>query len=108
MIYSFLLRFTIGATGSIFIFLLVKKFDHTQLIQKVSKYGKYTLVFYTMTTVINGFTNRFFSIIDFNISNPLLLDITAIFFALLQMYVIYKFAKTIEKNKLVSKFLLGN
>lgn len=108
MIYSFLLRFTIGVTGSMFIFLLAKKFDHTQLIQKVSKYGQYTLVFYTMTTVINGFTRRLFSFIDFNISNPMLLDITSIFFASLQMYVIYKFAKTIEKNKLASKFLLGN
>lgn len=107
MIYSFLLRFTIGVTGSMFIFLLVKKFDHTQLIQKVSKYGQYTLVFYTMTTVINGFTNRFFSFIDFNISNPLLLDITAISFALAQMCIIYRFARIIERNKYLSKIMLG-
>lgn len=108
MIYSFLLRFTIGVSGSMFIFLLAKKFDHTQLIQKISKYGQYTLVFYTMTTVINGFTKRLFLILDFNISNPLILDMVSILFALIQMYVIYKFAKTIEKNKLASKFLLGN
>ncbi len=108
MIYSFLLRLTIGLTGSMYIFLLAKKFDHTQLIQKVSKYGQYTLAFYTMTTVINGFTRRFFSFIDFNISNPLLLDITAISFALAQMCIIYYFARTIEKHKQVSKLLLGN
>ena len=108
MINSFLLRFTIGVSGSMFIFLLAKKFDHTPLIQRVSKYGQYTLAFYTMTTVTNGFTRRFFSFVDFNISNPLILDMVSILFALIQMYVIYKFAKTIEKNKLASKFLLGN
>lgn len=107
MIYSFLLRFTIGVSGSMFIFLLAKKFDHTPLIQRVSKYGQYTLAFYTMTTVINGFTRRFFSFVDFNISNPLLLDISAIIFALIQMYIIYKFAKLIEKTQFLQKLLLG-
>lgn len=107
MIYSFLLRFTIGVTGSMFIFLLVKKFDHTQFIQKVSKYGQYTLAFYTMTTVINGFTNRFFSFIDFNITNPLILDIVSILFALVQMLIIYRFARIIERNKYLSKIMLG-
>ena len=108
MIYSFLLRLSIGITGSTFIFYITKKFDHTQFIQRVSKYGKYSLVFYTMTSVINGFTRRFFSFIDFNISNIYILDITSIIFALIQMCLIYKFAKTIENKPILSRFLLGN
>ena len=108
MIYSFLLRLSIGITGSSFIFILAKKFDHTPFILKISYYGKYTLIFYTMTTVINGFTKRVFSFIDFNISNIYILDITAIFFALAQMYLIYMFAKTIEYKPTLSRFLLGN
>ena len=82
MLYSFVLRFIIGIVGSTFIFLLIKKFDHTPFVKKISEYGKYTLVFYTMTTVINGFTMRFFNYIDFCIVNPLLLDTLSIIFTL--------------------------
>lgn len=108
MIYSFLLRLSIGIIGSTFIFIITKKFDHKPFIQRVSKYGKYTLVFYTMTSVINGFTRCFFSFIDFNISNIYILDITAIIFALIQLYLIYKFAETIENKPILSRLLLGN
>ena len=107
MIYSFLLRLAIGISGSTFIFLLTKKFEASSCVQKISKYGKYTLVFYTMTTVINGFTRRVFSFIDYSITSPLLLDVLAITFAYLQMCIIYIFAKKVEGNNLLSKLLLG-
>lgn len=107
MIYSFLLRLSIGIAGSTFVFILVKSFDHSPLIQNISRYGEYTLIFYTMTSVINGFTRRFFSFMDFSISNPYILDIVAIIFALAQMYLIYKFARIIENKPKLSKLLLG-
>lgn len=106
MIYSFLLRLSIGIAGSTFVFMLVKSL-HSPLIQKISRYGEYTLIFYTMTSVINGFTRRFFSFMDFSISNPYILDIVAIIFALAQMYLIYKFARIIEDKPKLSKLLLG-
>lgn len=87
--------------------MLVKSFDHSPLIQNISRYGEYTLIFYTMTSVINGFTRRFFSFMDFSISNPYILEIVAIIFALAQMYLIYKFARIIENKPKLSKLLLG-
>lgn len=107
MIISFFIRLLIGIAGSTFIFLIASHFDSHPIVQKFSKYGRYTLVFYTMTTVINGFTLRFLSFIGFNVTNPLILDILSIIFALLQMWIIYKLAKRVEKNKYISKFLLG-
>lgn len=108
MVHSFIIRLAIGITGSTFIFLIAKKYDHTAFIQGISKYGKYTLVFYTMTTVINGITREILSSINAGITSPLLLDIAAIIFAIVQMYIIYIFARIIEKNKQASKILLGN
>lgn len=108
MIYSFLLRLLIGITGSTFIFIIAKYLDKSTFVQKISVYGRYTLVFYTMTTVINGVTRRIFSFMDFEILNPLFLDVSSICFALLQMYIIYNFAKVIEKKHILSKLLLGN
>lgn len=108
MLYSFMLRLIIGIVGSTFVFLLVKRYNNTPFVEKIAKYGKYTLVFYTMTTVINGFTNRFLSFIDYNITNPYLLDVASIIFAMLQMFIIYWFAKLVEKKKMLSKLLLGD
>lgn len=47
-------------------------------------------------------------IIDFDITNPLLLETASIIFTFIQMFMIYKFAKQVEKNKELSKLLLGN
>lgn len=65
---------------------------------------KYSLLFYTMTSFINGFTRRFFSFIDFNISNIYILDITAIIFALVQMCLIYRFVETIKNEPILQGF----
>lgn len=108
MIYSFFLRLLIGISGSTLIYIIAKRFDHTPFIQKIAKYGNYTLIFYTMTTVLNGITIKTLNYVGVSINNPALLDFTSIIFALLQMYVIYKCARLIEKNKIMSRLLLGN
>ena len=106
-IYSFSLRFIIGICGSTFIFIIIRKFDTASFVQKISYYGKYTLVFYTMTTIINGFTRRTFSFFNIALSNPYIIDFAAIIFSLIQMYIIYLYAKRIKKYKIASKLLLG-
>ncbi|MBR4989168.1 MAG: acyltransferase family protein [Bacteroidaceae bacterium] len=108
VLYSFILRLTIGILGSTSLFLLAKRYDNSNVIKKISKYGRYTLIFYTMTTVINGITRRIFLFANISITSPLLLDLTSIIFALLQMYIIYVFAKNVEGRKTLSKLLLGN
>ncbi len=108
MVYSYLLRFAIGISGSTFLFILFKKIDSSLFIQSISKYGAYTLAFYTMTTVINGFIRRLLVFCDFSIENPFLLDISSIILALAEMFVIYKFALLVEKHRTLSRLLLGN
>lgn len=107
-LYSFILRLLIGILGSTALFLIVKKYDNSKFVSTISKYGKYTLVFYTMTTVINGFTQRLMSFAGFSIASPLLLDTASVCFTFLQMYIIYEFARKVEYNKLLSRLLLGN
>lgn len=108
IIYSFILRLSIGILGSTSLFLIAKRYDNSNIIKRISKYGRYTLIFYTMTTVINGFTRRLLLFANISITSPLLLDAASIIFALIQMYVIYVFAKKVEGRKTLSKLLLGN
>ena len=108
MIYSFFLRLLIGITGSTMIFFIAKRFDNTPFIQAIAKYGNYTLIFYTMTTVLNGITLKILSYVGINIAHPLLLDVASIIFTIFQMYIIYIFAKLVERNKIASRLLLGN
>ena len=108
ILYSFILRLTIGILGSTALFLIAKRYDNSNIIKRISKYGRYTLIFYTMTTVINGFTRRVLLFANISITSPLLLDAASIFYALLQMYVIYVFAKKVEGGETLSKLLLGN
>lgn len=106
MIKSFLIRLVIGVVGSTCLYLIICRLQSKHFIKQISKYGRYTLIFYTMTTVINGFTSRLFSYLNFSIQNPILLETLSIVFAFVQMYLIYKFAKRFENNKRF-KLLLG-
>ncbi len=107
MIYSFLLRFLIGTTGSTFIFILAKKLNNSSLIKMGAQFGQYTIGFYTMTTILNAITLNALNHIGFHITNPIMLELASILLTFVEMYVIYIFSKTIKPYRILSLILLG-
>lgn len=105
MIVSFFFRLIIGVIGAIGIIGIFKHLDNSYLIKHISYLGKYTLVFYTMTTIINLFVKRIIVFFGLQIDNSIILDISSIIFALLSLWCIYIFAKSIERNRKLSEIL---
>lgn len=106
MLFSFLFRLTIGTIGAISFIGIFKHFDNSTFIKIMSRFGKYTLIFYTMTNVINLFIKRIFIYFNLQINDMIILDISSIIFALLSLWFIYLFARRIESNKKLS-ILIG-
>lgn len=107
MLYSFTLRLLIGITGSTFIFILAKKLNESPFIKWGAKFGKYTIGFYTITTILNAITHNTLNHIDFHITQPIILEISAWMFTFVQMFIIYKLSKVFEKNRILSFIFLG-
>lgn len=105
MAVSFIFRLTIGVIGSIAFIGIFKYFDNSYIIKKISRFGKYSLVFYTMTTIINFVVNKVVVFFGLQINDIIILDIASIVLALLELWIIYLFAKKFEGNRKLSELL---
>ena len=76
--FSLVYRFLIGAIGGVvfitFIRLIVR-IRQDGIISHLSKYGQYTLVFYTMSFVLNAILARFVCHFELYIFQPFILDV---------------------------------
>lgn len=110
MLFAYAYRLIIGAIGSIlFISLSCYLVSHrgSSWIDKISKYGKYTLVFYTMSFVLNAFLRRVMWHIGIYINTPGVLDLIAIIVAFAMMTLMFLFQKNVERSKIFRLLLLG-
>lgn len=100
-ILSLLYRFLIGAIGGVAIISLIRivvEIRCFKLIKSIAKYGQYTLVFYTMSFVLNAFLARLMWHVGVYLTIPGLLDITSFIISFLMMVLMYRFQKSIENN----------
>ena len=73
----------------------------------VAKFGRYTLVFYTMSFVLNAILARMLWRTDGFVITPGLLDVLALSISALMMILMYYFQVVIEKNSVLSRLFLG-
>ena len=109
MLFAYVYRLIIGAVGSIlFISLSCYLASHrvASWIDKISKYGKYTLVFYTMSFVLNAILRRVMWHIGY-LNTPGVLDLVAMLIALAMMTLMFFFQKKVESSKILRLLLLG-
>ena len=108
--YALLYRFIIGGIGGVaiisFSYLLID-LNGFGWMKSVAKYGRYTLVFYTMSFVLNAILARVMWHINSYITTPGILDLMAFSISAFMMVLMYFFQLIIEKNTVLSRLLLG-
>lgn len=110
MLFAYAYRLIIGTIGSILFISLscyLVSYRGSSWIDKISKYGKYTLVFYTMSFVLNAFLRRVMWHIGIYINTPGVLDLIAIIVAFAMMTLMFLFQKNVERSKIFRLLLLG-
>ena len=109
-LFAFLYRFSIGTVGGVaFIsFIRILMVNKNLIWMKyISQYGSYTLVFYTMSFILNAILARIIWHFNFNITTPGLLDLLSFVISLLMMVLMYYFQIVVAKNKFMSAIFLG-
>lgn len=109
-VYALIFRLLIGGVGGVaFISLsrILINLNGFGWIKAIAKYGRYTLMFYTMSFVLNVILSRVMWHIDSYITTPGILDVLAFSISAIMMAVIYFFQIVLEKNKLLSRLFLG-
>lgn len=110
MLDALLFRFLIGGIGGVGVIalsrLLINK-NGFGLMRHIAKFGRYTLVFYTMSFVLNAILARFMWHFNCFITTSGLLDMLAFIISALMMVLMYYFQAVIEKNCVLRCLFLG-
>lgn len=107
MLVAFCMRLLTGGIVSTFLILLFMRIQTLQPIKKLASYGKYTLVMYTVSFIINGIMRRFLNIFDFSISQPVVLDLISFIWTICVCLLSIRCAIVMKKYALAKKYLLG-
>ncbi len=105
-LFSLVYRFLIGTVGSIAILSWIRigiELHNFRWMKYIVKYGKYTLVFYTMSFVLNALLSKVMWRVEY-ITSMGLLDVVSCAISLLMMFIMYYSQRIIEKNKFLSIF----
>lgn len=109
-VYALFFRFMIGVVGGCLIISASRILINCNVfkwMRKLAKFGPYTLVFYTMSFVLNAMLARILWHFNFFITTPGLLDLVSIIVAMLMMCIMYYFQLFVKRNKLLSLFFMG-
>ena len=110
VLFAYLFRLVIGAVGSVaFIALSRLVFERKGFswMKTTAKYGRYTLLFYTMSFVLNAILGRIMFKINYFITTPGVLDVVAIIITGMMMFVMYHCQNLMEKSKWLRVVFLG-
>ena len=109
-VFALVFRFLVGVVGGVCIIsasrLLIDRRDFGWM-RQIARFGPYTLVFYTMSFVLNAILARILWHINIYITTPGVLDAAAIIISSLMMAVIYYFQILVKKNRWLRLVLLG-
>lgn len=82
MVYAFIYRFLIGFCLSATLIYLIYVFEKHQIVSWMAKYGKYTLIIYTFSFIINAGFVKLFRFIGFHINEYIVIDVLAVLLSL--------------------------
>lgn len=119
-ILALVFRFAIGTVGGVAVICLLRLLlEHKQWVKlpsfaesfvwlkRLSKFGPYTLGFYTMSFVLNAMLVRVLWHTNWFVSTPGLLDLASFVVTTLMMVLMYYIQKLLEKNKVTRILFLG-
>lgn len=107
-VISMIYRFAIGSVGGVAFIALIKIMVESQRLKWIrtfAKYGQYTLVFYTMSFVLNAILTYLMWHIGVYITTSGLLDFISCIISLIMMVIMYYFQKIVENNSVICQLL---
>lgn len=107
---ALLFRFLIGGIGGVAVISLSRLLIERKgfgWMKFIARFGRYTLVFYTMSFVLNAILARFIWHIDRFVTTSGILDLVAFLISALMMVFMYYFQVLIEKNTVLRCLFLG-
>lgn len=107
MCFKYILRFAIGISVSFAIIWLGKKFQNNRFISLPAQLGKYTLLAYTFSFVLNNLMSYFLRKMGLNVCEPLILEITSMLWAITIYFLTIKFHNVLSRYKITKSLLLG-
>ena len=107
MIYAYLYRFTIGFCLSASIIYLVKLSENTKALRWMTEYGKYTLLIYAISPIMNSIFARLLETFDFHTNDYIMIDITALILSCMICVTSIFVYKAFCRNEYLSLFFLG-
>ena len=109
-VFTLLFRLLIGVVGSVVIIVGAKKlicYDAFKWMKWVAKYGPYTLMFYTMSFVMNALLARLLWHINVYINTPGILDVIAIAVTVIMIVIMYYIQLLIKRNRCLRLLFMG-
>ena len=109
-VFALLFRLLIGVVGSVAIIVGAKiliSYDAIKWMKWTAKYGPYTLVFYTMSFVMNASLARLLWHINVYINTPGILDTIAIVVTAVMIVMMYYSQLLIRKNRWLRLLFMG-
>ncbi len=109
-VYSLVFRFVIGVVGGTAIIYGSKfliEYNTFKWMKIIAKFGPYTLVFYTMSFVLNSILGRLLWHINVYFYTPGILDVVSIGVTFIMMIIMYFFQVLIKKNRWLRLIFMG-
>lgn len=106
-LYALAVRLLTGFVISSFFVVLFMLTDRRKGIQTLSKYGKYTLVMYTASFIINGILDIILSQLHLRASQPGLLELSSCMWSIAVCFLCVLLAQLLEKNDLAKRLFMG-
>lgn len=103
-IYRFITGFSIS---TVFIFLF-QRFERTSIVEYLAKYGKYTLVIYTSSMLLNRLLNDLLNLINWHNNTYGIIELLSIFATIIIVWTSILFAVLCKKNKYATILFLGD
>lgn len=107
MVCMYVYRFVIGFTISSVIIYLIKTYENSRILKPLAKYGKYSLIIYTFSFVVNGLISRILNYFNIHTNEYVLLDFLSILLCIAIVIATVKLSNLCNKNKYTKLFLLG-
>lgn len=106
-IYIYIYRFVTGfSISTVFIFLF-QRFERAKIVRYLAKYGKYSLVIYTSSMLLNRLFNDLLNLINWHNNTYGIIDFLSIFITIIIVWTTILFADLCKKNKYATILFLG-
>jgi len=107
MLYALIFRLLTGGVIGSFFIICFERYEKSSLFHKIGGYGKYTLVMYTASFILNGIMSNFLHFYRFSISVPYLLEIASLVWTVIVCTFSIYIAIICMKYSVTKKILMG-